>query len=434
MASRDLHSFDAWGVNVIGFHRSDFGIAEAGRRVIQALDANGTPLLPLHDLRMGRWETGVPAFPSIKIERAAFPVNLLCMNGDHVLRLAEETGPELFQGRYTIALWFWESEVFPETWRASLVHVDEVWAPTRFVADSMSKAVDVPVTRVRIPVTRTPVSTFDWTAHGILDDAFVFLCMFDYGSSGARKNPIGAIEAFRTAFSPGSGATLVLKTSMSDYGGGLVAEVRQAAASHPDVHIIDARLPTPEKDALVAGCDCYVSLHRSEGFGLSLAEAMCHGRPVIATSYGGNLDFMTGENGYLVDCSLVPVGEGHDPYVPTARWADPDLGQASRLMRQVFENADDAGRVGRRAAGDMRRLQSPDAAGAVMEARLDAIRSMFPAPESGSGGAGRGGLRGRLGRVLRSGRSEASGQSTVELAADLRSQRELLLAASSELT
>ena len=145
-----------------------------------------------------------------------------------------------------------------------------------------------------------------------------------------------------------------------------------AAGDHPDIHFINRYVSAPEKDALLAACDCYVSLHRSEGFGLTPAEAMYFGRPVIATGYGGVLEFMTAENSYLVGHATTTVGPDAHPYPPDGVWAEPDLDEAARLMRHVFEHPEEARERGARAAVDIRRTNSPQAAGAAMAERLRA--------------------------------------------------------------
>jgi glycosyltransferase involved in cell wall biosynthesis len=377
--SRKLGPYEEWGVNVIGFHRSDFGIAEAGRRMIDALRAADVPMAALHDVSYGRTETGHPGYPSLEIEEAAYPVNLVVMNGNHIIELADRTGPGPFDGRYTAALWFWEVEAFPKEWRPALRFVDEIWAPSGFVAAAMRPA-RVPVTRVRVAMTPPDVGPANLSSHGPSAGDFVFLYMFDYGSSGERKNPLAAIRAFRDAFEPGSGAALLLKASQAEWGGELGERVAEGVASHPNIHIVNARLAAAEKDAMIAGCDCYVSLHRSEGFGLGPAEAMALGKPVIATGYGGNLEFMTPENSYLVDHRLVRVGPGNAPYSPRARWAEPDSEHAARLMREVFDDREASAARGRAAAEHMRARHSPRTAGEIAARRLDEIRALFPGP------------------------------------------------------
>ena len=130
---------------------------------------------------------------------------------------------------------------------------------------------------------------------------------------------------------------------------------------------------------MLAACDCYVSLHRSEGFGLAPAEAMYLGKPVIATKYSGNLDYMTDTNSYLVDYEMQPIGEGNFPYPPDGAWAEPDREHAARLMREVFDDPSAAKQRGRQAAWDIRQTHSPDAAGETMERRLRFVRQYLEA-------------------------------------------------------
>jgi glycosyltransferase involved in cell wall biosynthesis len=145
------------------------------------------------------------------------------------------------------------------------------------------------------------------------------------------------------------------------------------ARRHPDVHVLEGYLSPGEKNALIASCDCYVSLHRAEGFGLTLAEAMYFGRPVIATGYSGNLDFMDPDVSYLVEYDLTPIGSGSDPYPANGVWAEPDLDHAGRLMRKAVEHPEKARAIGERAAKAIRRTHSHAAAGATMRQRLEEI-------------------------------------------------------------
>jgi hypothetical protein len=214
-----------------------------------------------------------------------------------------------------------------------------------------------------------------------LPDGYLFLFMFDLHSAIERKNPIGVIEAFRTAFAPGSGASLVIKCINRETQPDEYDRLRLTARGHPDVHIIDRYVSVQEKDAMLAAANCYVSLHRSEGFGLTPAEAMYLGKPVIATGYSGNLEYMTPENSYLVDYELKPIGSGNYPYPADGEWADPDTDHAARLMREVVEDRVAAERRGRQAALDIRRGFSPDAAGETMERRLEQVRSHVDAQE-----------------------------------------------------
>lgn len=371
------------GVNLAGYFDAALGVGEAGRQVSDALAAQGVPLSAV----------GLVASQSPGGERedarerggAPHAINLLCVNADQVPSLAMDLGHGFFAGRYTIGLWWWEVDRFPEHWLEAFEYVDEVWAATAHVADAISPISPVPVVKVTLPVTLPRFERMPRERLG-LPEGFLYLFAFDHLSVFARKNPLGLIEAFKRAFAPGEGAALAIKCMNHERRPEEHARLLEAAASHPDVHVIDRHVPRAEKDAMIAACDCYASLHRSEGFGISMAEAMLLEKPVVATGYSGNLDFMTPENSFLVDHELVEVGPGSEPYPEDARWAEPDLDHAARQLRSVFDDRDSARARALRGAADLRRTHSPEAAGKTLTRRLVRVRTF----------AGARGLRGPL--------------------------------------
>jgi hypothetical protein len=231
----------------------------------------------------------------------------------------------------------------------------------------------VPVVRVPLPVREPKVPARTREQLGLPGDGFLFLYVYDYHSVLARKNPLGLIEAFRRAFAPGAGAKLVLKSINADTSPEEHERIVLAAGEHPDITLIDGYVSGAEKNAMIAHCDCYVSLHRSEGFGLTVAEAMLLAKPVIATRYGGTQEFLNDENAYLVDWEPTRIGEGAFPYPPDGVWAEPDLDQAAALMRHVLVEPDAARARGAIAREEMLERHSPQVAGAAMRRRLEPI-------------------------------------------------------------
>jgi glycosyltransferase involved in cell wall biosynthesis len=307
-------------------------------------------------------------------DAAAFPVNLVCVNADVLEPWAAQAGEAFFAGRYTIGFWWWEVLRFPPEWLPAFDLVDEVWVATQHVADALMPVSSIPVTKVTMPVVAPPVCHRSRRELG-LPEGFLFMFLFDYHSIFERKNPLATVEAFQRAFPPGSGASLVIKCINHDYHEHTHERLLLAAREHPDVHIVDRYVSAREKDSMIASADCYVSLHRAEGFGLTPAEAMCTGKPVIATRYGGNLEFMNDRNSWLVDYRLVPIGAGSSPYPADGEWAEPDLEQAARYMREIADDPTAARLRAAHGASDMRAHHSPRAAGMSMQRRLDHIRS-----------------------------------------------------------
>jgi glycosyltransferase involved in cell wall biosynthesis len=361
-----------WGVNVAGFFTAELGVGEAARLLLAGLDAAEIPALPIQGnlLPPSRREE---SFSYARIDEAAYPMNILCINGDGVPAFAREAGRSFFDGRYTIAVWWWEVGDPPPEWSRAYELIDEVWAGSQHIYDVLAPTSPVPVVRMTLPVVEPKAPARTRAELGFPEDGFLFLYVYDYHSVLARKNPLGLIEAFRRAFAPGAGAKLVLKSINAETSPEDHERIEFAARAHSDITLVDAYVSGAEKNAMLASCDCYVSLHRSEGFGLTVAEAMLLAKPVIATGYGGTLDFMNDENSYLVRWEPAAVGDGAYPYPPDGVWAEPDLDHAAELMRKVLAAPEAARQRGEIARREMLERHSPTVAGEAMRRRLAVI-------------------------------------------------------------
>jgi glycosyltransferase involved in cell wall biosynthesis len=364
---------EPWGVNVGGFLQSELGIGEAARGLVCGLDAARVPVLPVH----GQWRPSSRqehTYTIFDTDSAAFPINIVCVNADVLPQWAAQAGESFFAGRYTIGFWWWEVLAFPKDWLPAFDLVDEVWVATQHVADALMPVSSVPITKITMPIDVPGVTHRSRRELG-LPEGFLFLFLFDHHSIFERKNPLAVIEAFKRAFPRGSGASLVMKSINHEYHPQAHERLLIAANEHSDVHVIDRYVSAGEKNSIIASADCYVSLHRAEGFGLTMAEAMGMGKPVIATRYGGNLDFMDDRNSWLVDCEMIRVGQGQAPYPPEGEWADPDIEQAANYMREIFADEGAARARAARGARCLREAHSPVTAGRSMRQRLEYIHN-----------------------------------------------------------
>lgn len=364
------------GVNVSGYLDTESGMGEAARASIRSFEAAGIPVA-LNNVA-SRLRARDTAYRAAFVQENPHPFNLVHLNADNMGWFAEEQGPAYFRDRYTIGYWFWELAAFREEWVPFFSYVDEVWAASEFVRESYAAWSPVPVTRMPLPVWVPPLPSLGRAHFGLPEGSTIFLYIFDVSSQTERKNPHGAIEAFRRArFAPGQ-ATLALKFTNAEYDRTAVRRFHEAAQGL-DVRFFDGYMDRLEVLSLIAAADCYFSPHRAEGFGLTILESMSLGKPVIATAYSGNMDFTTEENSFLLPYRLTTLEHDYGPYMRGAVWADPDLDEAARLMRLVVEHPEEAHRRGAGAARQIAAERHPMVTGAIARERLAAIRLGAPA-------------------------------------------------------
>jgi glycosyltransferase involved in cell wall biosynthesis len=270
---------------------------------------------------------------------------------------------------YRIAYWYWELDTVPESWLKLLPIVDEVWAATNFVSEALKQRFHIPVCTMFPGVQLGKFQSRPRACFGLTEGELTFVYVFHLTSVMARKNPVGVIGAFKQAFSPDEPVRLVLKTTFGERYPERMQELHSATCG-ARITIIDKIFSQDETLSLLDASDAYVSLHRSEGLGLTMAEAMLLGKPVIATRYSGNIDFMDETNSLLVEYKLVPVGESNPPYDANAYWAEPSIEHAACLMRRIYEDQAWAAELGTRAKFDAQSRLSLETAGRRMAKRL----------------------------------------------------------------
>jgi glycosyltransferase involved in cell wall biosynthesis len=358
------------GFNVFAHLASPTGIGVAGRSTLAALGAARIRHSVIDLDRIGVHPAGTAA--AGQPDETAYRINVFQTTLDRLTRLADGTFRSAFMaGRYNIAYVPWESaNTFPPSWREAFRHFDEIWVPSRFVAACLRPITALPIYEIPHVLPRRPV-VLARSDLRFPKGRFVFLFIFDGLSGFNRKNPLATIEAFKRAFAGADeGVALIIKArTLSEPDR---AKLNAAAAGSPiSIFVEDVNAAT--LSSILAHADAFVSLHRAEGFGLAIAEAMQLKRPVIATAYSGNLDFMTPENSYLVPCRVVRQ-ETLDPGYPAGtEWAEPDLDAAAEMMRAVVADPATARERGERAAADIAARFSPLVVAERIEKRLAEI-------------------------------------------------------------
>jgi glycosyltransferase involved in cell wall biosynthesis len=347
------------GVNVVGYLQHQLSLGDSGRRMCEllaaghittspiAFSATSSPLLP-------------QAFPTTQRIDGA---NTIAVVAADQLPVLKRDHPEIFDASdRMIGYCFWELSTLSAQGALGAGLVDEVWACTTFITDAFERLGTVAVRHVPITIAepqpsarrRESFAPFETAA-----DRVVFGITFDHFSVMERKNPIGAITAFRRAFPPDSGPLLVVKTLNADLHPTEHERLVACTADRSDIVIWDEHLSRPDQLAFISYLDVLISLHRGEGLGVHLAEAMWLGVPVIATGYSGNLDFMDDTCARLVGHSMIPVDRGGSIYPQGAEWADPDLDHAAEIMVEVMSDTAMRTTLGQ-AARDRMRAQPND--------------------------------------------------------------------------
>lgn len=366
------------GASLLGCSRTENGIGESCRLAAGALAQVGVPFgvvnmpFSLHcrqgDLRAVAHEIPYPAHR----------VSILHMNPPEMRVMGEMLGRRGRRGRISIGVWHWELPVLPADWRPALQEVDEFWAPSRFIERMLRDAGATRVLHMPHGVTVPASPPMPRSALGLRDDAYIFLMMFDVASYQERKNPEGAILAFQRAFRPDSPVNLIVKLNNAAFRPVPSAALEALAAGWPNIHFLRQPLNRDQVMALMQACDGFISLHRSEGFGLGPAEALAIGKPVIATDWSSTTDFVHRRHACPVGYRLVPVGADIGPYEAWQQWAEPDLDEAADWMRRLALDPEWGRELGSRAAAFMQTEFSAQRAGERMGRRLQELGALDP--------------------------------------------------------
>jgi glycosyltransferase involved in cell wall biosynthesis len=333
------------GIGVAGEISRASGLGEAARLILRGLEHTGVPswsvdvgrLLPAHSedfaVASDQPPPGVPLI--LHVNAPLLPWVLL--------RLPRA----LTRGRRIIGYWLWELPTAPPEWRAGARFVHEVWVPSDFVANAVEPLLPGRVRIVPPPlaVARPERSALDRTAFGLPRDAVIVLVSFDLASSLERKNPLAAIAAFRAAFGARTDRILLIKVRNGEHAPDDFARIVHAMDAAPNMRLETRTFSTQDTHAMTAAADIVLSLHRSEGFGLVLAEAMLLNKPVIATGWSGNMSFMDRDSAALVGYRLMPARDPRRVYAG-ACWAEPDHATAVAHLRRLADTPEQRATLG----------------------------------------------------------------------------------------
>ncbi|MBC2605988.1 glycosyltransferase [Pelagicoccus albus] len=364
------------GINLVGWYKAQLGIGESVRLAAKAVKAINIPhaIVPLRVNCLAA--QGDSSLDDQFTDENPYPVNVFHIDAPQSADIDHHHGPAFRKGKRNIAYWAWELPEFPDRWIKYFRYFDEIWTPSNFVRDAIAMKSPVPV------VTMPHCIDFDlpgkdWRAElGLPEKQFLFCFAYDLNSYQERKNPRAIIEAYRQAFAgkdTGEKVGLVIKIHSTENNKKQYEQLLELLDGLPNCHLIDRTLSREATYGLMKACDCYVSLHRAEGFGLTVAESMYLGKPVISTNWSATSEFVNSQNGCPVNFKLIKLTQDFGPYEKGQLWADPDPSHAAEYMKRLVSEPGYAQQLGENAQRTIKELYSPERIAGLYRNRLRAL-------------------------------------------------------------
>ena len=361
------------GINLIGLVRAEMGLGQSCRLLAAMIEHTKYPL-SLYDFKLGSklLRSEDHSYDQKISQDLKYNVNLIHINPDEMKLLYTRLSPQEWDKRYNIGFWLWELEEIPESWKTYFPMLDEIWTPSEFISRSLRKVTDLPVRTIPYCVKAPVKDKYSRSYFGLPEDQFLFLAMYDSNSTRERKNPMGVIRAFKKAFSPEDKKVgLVLKVNNARDED--MQLLHQMMEGYENVYYITETMSKVQVNSLIKDVDVFVSLHRAEGFGLVMAEAMLNGTPSIATNWSSNTEFMNDDVACMVNYDFVTLKKDCPPYKAGAVWADPNEDTAAKYMKKLYEDPDFYNRKADAAKIYIKEKLSMNNAVSLIEKRMEEI-------------------------------------------------------------
>lgn len=328
------------GINLIGLVRAEMGLGQSCRLLNNMLEHTKYPIsLCDFNLKSAMLRSEDHSLDKKITNELKYNINLIHINPDEMKLLYTKTDAGEWHKRYNIAFWLWELEEIPQSWHRYFPLLDEIWTPSEFISRSLRKITELPVTTIPYCVKAPTSEKYSRKFFGLPENIFLFLVMYDSNSTMERKNPMGAVEAYKKAFKPqDDNVGLVIKINNAREED--VQILKRALKGYTNIYYITDTMSKIQVNSLIKCANVLVSLHRAEGFGLVMAEAMLNGVPVIATNWSSNTEFMDPDVACMVDYKFIKLNKDQPPYRAGAVWADPDIRQAALFMKRLVNESD----------------------------------------------------------------------------------------------
>ena len=361
------------GINVVGPVKAEMGLGQSCRLLVKAIKDAGIDC-SVRDFEVnGVFRSEDDSFKDIISDETPYGINIVHVEPPEIMVKSVCFPTEFWSEKYNIAFWLWELESFPKNWIPATELFDEIWTPSEFASESIRKITDKPVITIPYSVTAETDSKYDRKYFGLPEDKFLFLIMFDANSTMTRKNPFGAIEAYKKAFSPDDDTVgLVIKTNNAQEK--KLDPVKKLLDGYKNVYFITDILEKKAVNSLIKDVDVFVSLHRAEGFGLVMAEAMLNNTVCIATNWSSNTEFMNSDVACMVNFSFVTLDKDIPPYKKGAKWADANIDEAASFMKRLRDDKEYYNNLSVKAKEYIENKLSADRVSGLIKKRISEIR------------------------------------------------------------
>lgn len=364
------------GINLIGPIRAAMGLGQSCRLLADILDHTKYEFA-IKEVSLGNGVRNLDHTYDSKIcDDMKYNINIFHIEPFELMSGAPQMGEKVWNGRYNIAFWLWEIEKFPKAWKKSFDLIDEIWTPSEFTSSCLRKYTNKPIYTIPYCVSAPTDEKYGREYFDLPQECFLFLCMYDTNSTMERKNPSAVIKAFQQAFSSNDNHVgLVLK--MNNPKSKDIELIEEIVGEYKNVYLITDVMDKIVVNSLIKCVDVFVSLHRAEGFGLVMAEAMLNGTPCIATNWSSNTEFMNDEVACMVDYQFVTLKKAFPPYEKGIRWADPNVGHAAYYMKKLYQDGNFYYQIANRAKKYIETKLGMQSAVELVQQRIDDINKRF---------------------------------------------------------
>lgn len=367
----EFHKLE-FGVNLIGDIRAEIGLGQSMRLVANELELSRYPF-GIHEFQLGgNVRRGDMTWDCRMREDYPYAVNIFHVNPQEVALAYLYLDKDIWKNRYNIAFWLWELEEFPKEYIETIKFFDEIWTPSEFASESIRKVTDKPVHTIPYYVLAEKDEQLDRTYFKLPQDKFLYLIMYDTNSTMARKNPVGALEAYKKAFpqeNPQVGLVIKVNNATEED----LCAIRKQIGAYQNIYFITQTLDKIQVNSLIAAVDVFVSLHRAEGFGLVMAEAMILKTACVATDWSSNTEFMDAESACMVPYKKVQIKETSGNYKKGCVWAEPDIETAAVFIKRLYMDSEYYAALVCHAREHIQTVLGKERILCLLEERLDSI-------------------------------------------------------------